>query len=75
AFLTGAPSRLASALLKISGAMDRVPQQDLREAEAFNAFFIMPAVSRNSIFELFSTHPSLEKRLAYLRRLEQEIRR
>ncbi len=75
AILTGAPSRLASALLKISGVMERIPQEDLRHAEALNAFFIVPALRGESLFELFSTHPSLEKRLAYLKKLEQELER
>lgn len=73
AYLTGAPSNLASALMKISGAMERIPTQDLRQAEALNAFFIIPALRGSSIAELFSTHPSLEKRLAYLRKLELEL--
>ena len=53
--------------------MQRIPNRDLRQAEAFNAFFILPAVGRQSLLELFSTHPSLERRLAYLRRLEREM--
>lgn len=73
AILTGAPGQLASALIKISNTMARVPERDLRQAEAFNAFFIIPALSGSSIMELFSTHPSLERRLAYLRRLEREM--
>lgn len=73
AVLTGAPSQLGSALVKISGTMGRIPTRDLREAEAFNAFFIIPAAARGSLMELLSTHPSLENRLAYLRRLEEEI--
>ncbi|MHB1419479.1 MAG: zinc metalloprotease HtpX [Bacillota bacterium] len=73
ALLTGAPEHLASALLKISGGMNAVPNRDLRQAEAFNAFFILPAVGKNNLVELFSTHPSLERRLAYLRRLEREM--
>ncbi|OIQ58320.1 hypothetical protein MOTE_21210 [Moorella thermoacetica] len=73
AILTGSPGQLASALVKISGSMARIPTRDLRQAEAFNAFFIIPALNGNSIMELFSTHPSLERRLAYLRRLEQEM--
>ena len=32
AIITGRPSALSSALVKISGAMQRVPDQDLREA-------------------------------------------
>lgn len=73
AYLTGAPSHLASALLKISGAMDRIPEEDLRQTQAVNAFFIIPAFGANSMFELFSTHPSLEKRLDHLKRLELEM--
>ncbi|GEA14873.1 MAG: heat shock protein HtpX [Moorella sp. (in: firmicutes)] len=73
AILTGAPGQLASALVKISSSMARIPDRDLRQAEAFNAFFIIPALNSNSIMELFSTHPSLERRLAYLRKLEREM--
>jgi heat shock protein HtpX len=73
AVLTGAPSQLASALLKISGTMQRIPQRDLREVEGMNAFFILPAISGDSVMELFSTHPSLEHRLARLQRMQQEM--
>ncbi|MBC7326015.1 MAG: M48 family metalloprotease, partial [Moorella sp. (in: Bacteria)] len=73
AILTGSPGQLASALVKISGSMARIPERDLRQAEAFNAFFIIPALRGNSLMELLSTHPSLERRLAYLRRLEREM--
>lgn len=75
ALLTGAPSNLASALIKISNGMQRIPTRDLRQAEAFNAFFIVPALSGESLMELFSTHPSLERRLRYLRELEREMGR
>lgn len=74
AILTGAPSQLGAALVKISGQINKVPTRDLREAEAFNAFFIVPAVARGTLVELLSTHPSLENRLAYLRRLEEELK-
>lgn len=73
AYLTGAPGNLASALVKISGSMERIPTRDLRQAEPFSAFFILPAVGRESLMELFSTHPSLERRLAYLRQIEREL--
>jgi len=73
AVITGRPSALASALIKISGTMERVPKEDLRAAGAMNAFFIMPAVSRRSIMTIFSTHPPLEKRLAALERLEAQL--
>ncbi|MHB1416090.1 MAG: zinc metalloprotease HtpX [Chloroflexota bacterium] len=73
AIITGAPSTLASALRKISGDMGRIPTQDLREMQGMNAFFIIPAVSGQSIMELFSTHPSLEKRLERLDRMQREM--
>lgn len=73
AIITGAPSQLGSALLKISGTMQRIPQRDLREVEGMNAFFIFPAITGGSVMELFSTHPSLEHRLARLERMQQEM--
>jgi heat shock protein HtpX len=73
AVLTGRPSALASALLKISGTMERVPKQDLRSAEGMSAFFIMPARAKNSIMNLFADHPPLEQRLAALQRLEAQL--
>ena len=73
AVITGRPSALASALIKISGTMERVPQQDLRAAAEMNAFFICPAQAKQSLFALFSTHPPLEKRLAALQRLEAQL--
>jgi len=73
AVITGQPSNLASALMKISGVMPRIPTEDLRKVEGANAFFIIPAVSKSSIFNLFSTHPSLDARLAALERIEREL--
>jgi heat shock protein HtpX len=73
AVLTGRPSALASALLKISGTMERVPSQDLRAAEGMSAFFIMPARAKNSLMNLFADHPPLEQRLAALQRLESQL--
>jgi heat shock protein HtpX len=73
AVLTGRPSALASALLKISGTMERIPRDDLRKAEGMSAFFIVPARAKQSLMNLFSDHPSLEKRLAALERLEDQL--
>jgi heat shock protein HtpX len=73
AVLTGRPSALASALLKISGQMERVPQRDLRAASELNAFFIIPAKAKSSVTGLFSTHPPVEQRIARLQRLEQQL--
>ena len=74
AIITGRPSALASALLKISsGTMQRIPQQDLRAASEMNAFFIFPAGTARASANLFSTHPPLEKRIAALERLEAQL--
>lgn len=73
AIITGQPSTLASALMKISGVMDRVPREDLRTVEGMNAFFTVPAISGSSIMDLFSTHPSVEKRIARLEKMQQEM--
>ncbi|HDS45187.1 MAG TPA: zinc metalloprotease HtpX [Methanomicrobia archaeon] len=73
AIMTGNPPALISALLKISGAMQRVPTKDLREVEGLNAFFIIPALSAGSIMALFSTHPPIEKRIARLEAMERTL--
>jgi heat shock protein HtpX len=73
AVLTGRPSALASALIKISGTIEREPRQDLRKAEGLSAFFIVPARAKNSLMNLFADHPPLEQRLAALQRLESQL--
>ncbi|HEV3071258.1 MAG TPA: zinc metalloprotease HtpX [Solirubrobacteraceae bacterium] len=73
AVLTGRPSALASALLKISGTIERVPSEDLRKAEGMSAFFIIPARAKKSLLNIFADHPPLEQRLAALNRLETQL--
>jgi heat shock protein HtpX len=79
ALLTGQPSALASALQKVSGTIARIPTRDLREVQPLNAFFFVPALSakeaQSKISELFSTHPPLEKRLAQLAKISQQLSR
>ena len=76
AILTGAPSKLASALVKISGEMAAIPTRDLRAAEPLNAFFFTPALAPGfSLSSLFSTHPPLERRLDQLAKLEAGLGR
>lgn len=76
AVLTGRPSTLAAALVKVSGEMGQIPTRDLRAAEPLNAFFFTPALSAGlSLSSLFSSHPSLERRLEQLARLEEELGR
>jgi heat shock protein HtpX len=72
AIITGQPSALASALQKISGNVDRIPEDDLREQSEMNAFFIIP-LKGGTITKLFSTHPPTEKRIERLRDLEREM--
>ena len=43
ALLTGQPSALKSALVKVSGDIARIPTRDLRAAQPLNAFFFAPA--------------------------------
>jgi heat shock protein HtpX len=73
AVLTGRPSALASALIRISGTMEQVPSQDLRSAEGMSAFFIIPARTKKSLMNIFADHPPLEQRLAALERLESQL--
>ena len=73
AIITGQPSKLASALVKVSGRMQRIPAQDLRSVEAGNTLMFFPAITRGSISEIFSTHPSLEHRIAKLQEMEANL--
>ena len=75
ALLTGQPSALASALQKVSGAMAAIPTRDLREAQALNAFYFAPALKPDttSLSTVFSTHPSLERRLQQLAKISEQL--
>jgi heat shock protein HtpX len=72
AAISGDPGALASALLKISGTMDRIPEEDLREEAEMNALFIIP-IEKGFIGRLFATHPPTEKRVERLRELERQM--
>jgi heat shock protein HtpX len=75
ALLTGQPSALASALVKVTGDMARIPMKDLRAAEPLNTFYFTPALrpGQNGIATIFSTHPSLERRLAELEKISKQL--
>lgn len=75
ALITGAPEHLASALMRISNTIEtgRIPKQDFRQAETVNALFIVPALRGDSMATLFSTHPSLEQRLAQLQEMQRQM--
>ncbi len=73
AMITGRPSALASALMRISSGMDRIPKQDLRASSELSAFYFFPPGAKSAIGGLFSTHPPMEKRIAALQRLEAQL--
>jgi heat shock protein HtpX len=76
ALLTGRPSALASALTKVTGQMSRIPTEDLRKAEPYNAFYFVPAFSsKESLSRLLSSHPTLEQRLDQLARISADLAR
>jgi len=78
AAITGRPSALASALLKVSESLEQIPAKDLREAAALNAFNLVAAPSRSRLARrvpclsrLTATHPPLQARLDALHELER----
>ncbi len=74
AIITGRPSALISALMKISGNMQQIPQQDLRAASGeLAAFYIFPPKAKQTVATLFATHPPLEARINALQRLERQL--
>jgi heat shock protein HtpX len=73
AVITGRPSALSSALMKISSGMHRIPQQDMRAQQELAAFYIFPPGLGKGISGLFSTHPPMEKRIEALNRLEVQL--
>ncbi|MEX2973996.1 zinc metalloprotease HtpX [Streptomyces sp. C184] len=75
ALLTGRPSALAAALTKVTGQIARIPTEDLRKAQPFNAFYFAPAFNKESFNQLLSSHPTLEQRLDQLGRIAAELGR
>ena len=75
AYLTMRPAALASALQKITGEINQIPQRDLRQVGAASALCIAPAISGVSLRTLTSTHPSLEQRLEQLAKIQAELGR
>ena len=75
AYLTMRPDALASALTKITGGINQIPQRDLREVSAASALCIAPAIGGVSLSTLTATHPSLEQRLEQLARIQAELSR
>ena len=76
ALITGKPTALANALVKITGDMGRIPTQDIRQMEPVSNLAFAPAVAGRKGFTLeglMSTHPPLDKRLANLAKVAAEL--
>jgi heat shock protein HtpX len=73
ALITGRPSALASALMRISSGMEKIPKQDLRASSELSAFYFFPPGAKSAIGGLFATHPPMEKRIEALQRLETQL--
>jgi heat shock protein HtpX len=78
AAITGRPSALASALIKVSGQVKLMPRTDLRAMAALDNFHFVAVgeESRASWYErLSATHPSVQERVAALEALEAHVQR
>lgn len=79
AAITGRPSALASALMKVSDSLERIPASDLRAAAGMNAFNLVPVNDprrggrRRWLGGIVATHPPLAARLKALDALERAI--
>ncbi len=67
--ISGNPAALASALAKISGAAQRIPNPVVERNPAAAQLYIVPV----GLSELFSTHPKTEKRIAALQAMQGRI--
>ena len=58
------------------GDMAKIPSKDLRSSASANHLALIPAISGKAAFgQLFSTHPSLEKRLEQLAQISAQLSR
>jgi heat shock protein HtpX len=74
AALTGRPAALASALMKISGGLALVPKEDLRVAAGWDTLHVVAVGKPHWLWRLHGpTHPSVERRVAALERLEHRL--
>lgn len=80
--ITGRPSALASALLKVSNSLEQIPSRDLRAAAALNAFNLVAVPPRSRLVRRFpglariaASHPPLRTRLDALQAIERAQQR
>jgi heat shock protein HtpX len=72
--ISGNPQALASALQRISGTVERVPNQQAEGNPATAHMFIINPLHGGAMDSLFSTHPSTENRVAALMQLAGGMR-
>jgi len=71
--ITGRPSALASALIKVSDGVATMPGADLRKVALRDSFHLVATGAKTPCGRLSRTHPSLQRRLAALERLEHDL--
>jgi heat shock protein HtpX len=72
--ISGDPTWLASALQRISGAAERIPNEQAEHNPATAHMFIINPLHGRGMDNLFSTHPSTENRVAALMQLAANVR-
>jgi heat shock protein HtpX len=72
ATLTGRPSALASALMKLDGERDWLPEADLRQAQA-RAVLCIVGADTTRLGRLFRTHPPVAARVKRLEAIEERV--
>jgi len=71
--ISGRPLWLASALRKIAGAAQRIPNYEAERNPASAHLFIVNPLSGARMDNLFSTHPNVENRIARLQEMAREM--
>ena len=71
--ISGKPLALASALHKIAGAAQRIPNMPAERNPASAHLFIVNPLSGARMDNLFSTHPDVENRVAALQEMAREM--
>src|SRR5215468_8632079 len=66
----------SGALLTVTTQIGRIPTKDLRTQQPLNAFYFTPAMhlsGGSGLANIFSTHPSLERRLEELNKIQKQL--
>ena len=73
ALMTGRPSALASALVKVSSQMALIPTTDLRATRKLSAFFVVSPDRDSFLGRVLATHPPLKDRITALNEIEGQM--